>query len=331
MTDTGWGFSDLVLVLAGTALATAAALSGVDGVLRIALVLPLVVVLPGYALVSLLFPVGGEPLGGALPFDWSGGAPDDRPGLDGVSRLGLAVALTAAVVPLVALVANFSATGLAPVPVVVILATTTGAFVLFAAVRRLRLPADERFAPTLAPPERLGWSAPSGPFRTASKWERSVPNIALAVGVLVLLSSVGYAAVAPPQGPDYTEFRVATDDMTANTDTLYRSSFPAGETTPAEVVLTNHEGERTNYTVVAQVEVVDGNGGNATVTERDAVRRYRLTLDHGDSRTLSHEFVAPARTERVRAAYHLYRGRAPARAVESTAYRSVYVRERGAG
>ena len=320
MTDTGWGFSDLVLVLVGTALATVAALSGIGGVLRIALVLPLVVVLPGYALVSLLFPAGGDPLGGALPFDWAGGDPDDRPGLDGVSRLALAVALNAAVVPLVALVANFSPLGLTLVPVVVVLATTTSAFVLFAAVRRLGLPPEERFAPTLSSLGRVGWSAPDDPFRTASEWETSVPNIALAVGVLVLLSSVGYAAVAPPQGPEYTEFRVATENMTGDTETLYRSSFPFDETTPLDVVVTNEEGERTNYTVVAVLQRVDERGEGVRVRESNVVGSESFAVGAGE-RTRRSVDVRPSMTgQDLRLLLLLYRGEPPAEPGADSAY-----------
>lgn len=323
MTDTGWGFSDLVLVLLMTALATVAALSGLGGALRILLVLPLVVVLPGYALVSLLFPARGDPLGGALPFDWTGGGPDGRTGLDGVSRLALSVALTAAVVPLVALVANFSSMGLTLAPVVVILATTTGALVVFAAVRRLGLPADQRFDLTPAPLGRVGWSAPRDPFRRASKWDARIPNLALVVGVLVLLSSVGYAAVAPPQPPGYTEFRVATEDMTGDTETLYRSSFLPDETTPLEVVLTNQEGERTNYTVVAVLQRIDEGGEGIEVRESSVVGRESFAVGDGERVRRSID-VRPSTTgDDLRLMLLLYRGEPPADPGADTAYRTL--------
>ena len=321
MTDTGWGFFDLVLVFSGTVLAAVAALPGVDGLLRIALVLPLVVVLPGYALVSVLFPAAGEPLGDALPFDWSGGDPDDRPGLNGVSRLALSVALSAAVVPLVALVANVSPRGFTSGPVVVVLATTTAALVLFGAARRLRLPAHERFDVSFAPLRDIGWSAPDDPFRNSTGWDTTVPNLALGLGVLVLLSSVGYAAVAPPQSPEYTEFRVATENMTGDTETLYRSSFPAGETTPVDVVLANHEGERTNYTVVAVLQRVDESGEGVRVRESEVVGRESVAV--GDGERVRHSVdVQPSTTgEDLRLMLLLYRGEPPSDPGADSAYR----------
>ena len=323
MTDTRRGLFDLVLVLLGTALATLAALSGLGGPLRVLLVLPLVVVLPGYALVSLLFPARGDSLGGALPFDWAGGGPDDRTGLDGVSRLALSVALTAAVVPLVALVANASSMGLTLAPVVVILAATTGALTLFAAVRRLGLPTEERFGLTLAPLGRVGWSASGDPFRRASKWDARVPNLALVVGVLVLLSSVGYAAVAPPQPPGYTEFRVATDEMTGDTETLYRNTFPPDETTPLEVLVTNEEGERTNYTVVAVLQRIDEGGEGIEVRESAVVGRSSFAVEDGERVRRSVD-VRPSRTgDDLRLVLLLYRGEPPTDPGADSAYRTL--------
>lgn len=328
MTDTTRGFLDLLLVLVGTALATAAVFSGVGGPLRIALVLPLVVLLPGYALVSVLFPATGDQLGRVRPFDdWGAGRAagrhDDQPGLDGVSRVALGVALSAVVVPLVALVANFSSMGLALVPVVVVLATTTGALVLLAAARRLRLPADRRFDPTLAPLRRVGWSAPSDPFRKTSKWDTTVPNLALVIGVLVLLSSVGYAAVAPPQSPEFTEFRVATEDMTGDTQTLYRSDFPRGETTPMDVVVTNHEGERTNYTVVAVLQRVDESGEEVRVRESAVVGQQSVSVGDGERVRQSVDVRPSMAGEDLRLLLLLYEGAPPSDPGTDSAYRTL--------
>lgn len=328
MTNTIRGFLDLLLVLVGTVLATAAVLSGIGGPLRVLLVLPLVVFLPGYALVGVLFPATGDRLGEVRPFDdWGAGRAGshhgDRPGIDGTGRLALGVALSAAVVPIVALVANFSPMGLGLVPVVVVLATTTGALVLLAAARRVGLPADRRVDLLGAVSRRVAWSVPDDPFRRPSKWDATVPNLALGIGVLVLLSSVGYAAVAPPQSPAYTEFRVATEEMTGDTQTLYRSDFPRGETTPVEVIVTNHEGERTNYTVVAVLQRIDDSGDGVRVRESAVVGQREVEAGDGERVRQSVDIRPSMAGDDLRLLLLLYRGEPPANPGADSAYRTL--------
>jgi len=92
---------------------------------RIILGLLLVLFLPGYSLISALFP-----------------ANDD---LDGIERIALSFGLSIAVVPLLGLALNYTPFGIRLVPILVVLSVFTVSLAVIAGVRRQGLPDGERF------------------------------------------------------------------------------------------------------------------------------------------------------------------------------------------
>ena len=135
----GAGALDLVLAAALAWIGAAAVWLEAPAAARVVLGLPLVLFLPGYALVSLLFP--------------------SRSGLDAVERLVLAGGLSLASVPPIALAIEFSPWTLAPTPIVVALLGVVTVAGAGAGIRRSRLPREERFAavldlPRVSPPGR---------------------------------------------------------------------------------------------------------------------------------------------------------------------------------
>lgn len=119
--------SDLVAVMAMLALALAFILVMplADLPLRAPIGLVLVLVLPGYSLVSALFP--------------------RRDGLNRTFRALLSIVSSLILALIVGLVLNFSPWGLKLGPIVASLALTTISFVFLAHLRRLQLPAEDRF------------------------------------------------------------------------------------------------------------------------------------------------------------------------------------------
>jgi uncharacterized membrane protein len=92
---------------------------------RILLGLPLVLFLPGYALIALLFPRKGD--------------------LDGIERVALSFGLSIAVVPLTGLALNYTPFGIRLSPVLFSLSVLTVALAIGAVLRRAKLPMEDRF------------------------------------------------------------------------------------------------------------------------------------------------------------------------------------------
>lgn len=328
MTDHRWWLADVLVALVLTVAGVAAVRNSPGGLVQVLLALPLLVFLPGYALVSVVFPTSTPAPSALASFDAARAAsPGDRGGTvvgaGAAGRLGLSVVSSAVIVPLVALAANFSPDGLTLEPILGGVAAVTVGLLLVATGRRLRYPSDERFAmPTFVSPSGIPWSDDSHRFQS-NPWNATVPNLVLAVGVFLVASSIGYAAVAAPTPDPYTEFRVGTEDMTGDTRTLYRSSFPRGRTTPLDVVVTNHEGGRTEYTVVAVLQRIEVTGGSVAVRESEVVGERDLSVDAGERRRAAVDVEPSMDGDDHRLLVLLYRDGAPADVGAGNAYRTL--------
>ena len=92
---------------------------------RLILGLPLVLFLPGYVLIAILFP-----------------RKDD---LEGIERIALSFGLSIAITPLLALALNYTPFGIRLMPILIVLSIFTVALAVGAYVRRSRISEEERF------------------------------------------------------------------------------------------------------------------------------------------------------------------------------------------
>ncbi|MFC4549162.1 MULTISPECIES: DUF1616 domain-containing protein [Halorussus] len=329
---------DLVAVVALTALAGVAVLGtqpgsvlttpsgaspvAVAGRLAVlALGLAFLLFLPGYAVVSALFPNDepavesvdeeGEPIAPRFRFR-------DRKGVDTLERVTLAFGVSAIVTPMLALVLNFTPFGVRAAPLVAAVGGFTVVAAVVAAVRRLRLPADERFDPSLRPAASplLGRS---GDHRLAT--------VALVLGVLVAAVGVGYAVTVPKPGAQFTELYVLSQNQNG---TYVADDYPAlsaSEPTPFVVGFENRESRPTDYVGVVELQRVDGN----RVVEQRRVKRFSATLEPGGNERVRVR-VPPtnASTENLRLRVLLYRGSLPENPNAASAYRMTELQFGGA-
>lgn len=345
-------------------LAAVAALVGVTNIavflpginqtpLRVLLGLPLVLFLPGYAFVAALFPEAGaapvptdhdddpvrtgeqgEP---AIATDGSTAASpeatldepsvDREGGIDGIERVALSFGLSIAIVPLLGLVLNFTPWGIRLIPIMIAVSGFTLAAVAVAAQRRWALPPVERF------------SVPYRAWIATTRDELLEPddrtdlglNVLLVVSILLAVGSVGYAVAVPPQGEQFSEFYLLTEDDDGElVADGYPETFVAGEPRPLIVGIGNQERRSTQYTVVVEahdVEFLDG-GNETRIRDRERLLTRTTTIEHNETRNFE---VRPAPTmmgEEVRLTFLLYRGPAseiPARPDPDGAYRSVHL------
>jgi len=277
--------------------------------LRVALGVPFVVILPGYALTAALFPGSERQSAG----------PGGRAELSPVERLTLSVGLSVAVVPLVVLFLNFTGWGINPTPVRLALLSVTLVASAVAVVRRLRLPPADRF--TLP----VGRS-----LRAVSGTGAPTRRVNVVIGVLLVLSVgvAGSSLAMADEGETFTEFYLLSEN---DTGTLVADDYPttvsSNETATVHVGLGNEEARPMNYTVVVEFQQFRSVDGERIVTARTEADRYRTALDPGESSRTEQQFSPPAWAsgDRVRRTFLLYTGSVTENPNLDDAYRTTHV------
>lgn len=306
----------------------------VTGPPRVLVAAPLLGFLPGYAVVSALFPARAYRETGRRADTGTSGSAGTRTGStdaraerarwargpNWVERLSLAVGTS--LVALVVLAVVVSLLGLpfdtGTLTTTVVAVVVGGA--LLGAVRRSRLPADERL---VVPVARLRAEARAG--TVDARPVDAALNVALVVAVVVAASALAVGMASPDRGEAYTEVALLDDrgdDLVASN---YSTDLVRGE--PADLTLTveNREGSETEYTAVVVLERVRGSGGEAVVLERDELDRVSLSVP---DETTAQQALSPEPTmlgDDLRLTVLVYEGDAPDRATRETAAHHLYL------
>lgn len=326
MTDVLEWTSDLIFVagfaLLGTAVATQ---DPVPDPLRVAVVLPLLLFLPGYALLSALYP--GRPTDG-------GPRTEGRRSVDGVERFVLSVALSLALTPGVALVANFT-TGIRTLPIAVGLLLVTFGCVTVALLARLRTPPAVRFRfdgrALVADVHDRSFTTRGrrlrreGLFAAETNGQRLL-NVVLVLALVVFSASVGFAAVAmesPADDETFTEFYLLgeTEDGELSTAAVPKE-FGSGESRSVYVGIENHEERQVEYTTVVLLQRV---GEDGSVQETSRLDQFSVTVPAGGVERTERELSPDVEGDRLRLVFLLYRGDVPSNPTQENAYRRTRV------
>jgi len=320
-----------------------------DTPLRIVFGLCFVLFLPGYAFIAALFPEAGG-RSSSVPVDTTADSSavstekpsavpgtdaataeaeataqtpkPDSEGIDGIERVALSFGLSIAIVPLIGLVLNFTPWGIRLVPIVVTVAGFTLISVAVAARRRHALPPTDQFS---VPYRTWLTTARAELFEPESRTDSAL-NVLLIASLLLAIGSVGYAVAVPPQGEQFSEFYLLTENPDGE---LVADGYPEqleqGEQAELIVGISNNEYERTEYTVVVQLQEVTQEGNETQVINRQEIDRFTATVDHNTTHHEQHQ-LQPTRTgENLRVQYLLYDGEPPETPTQETAYRDLHL------
>jgi uncharacterized membrane protein len=189
-------------------------------IIRLPFGLAMAFVAPGYALVAALFP--------------------HRDDMGGVARAALSFGLSAAVLPLLALVIDALPWGLRPMPITISLACFVVVASLVGIARRALLrPAEAALPPAIAP--RPWWGKLSRSARLA--------YLGGALAFALVLGAGAYALLAPDPAGQLTEFYALGNGGLAED---YPREVAPGEAMQLTVGISNHEGVAARYRVEAR-------------------------------------------------------------------------------
>jgi uncharacterized membrane protein len=321
----GWPLDILavVVVTVGLLAVTLSPQAGfVGSPLQVILGLSFVFFAPGGAVTAALFPRGhrddatmsGTALDRVLTRDET---------ITTMERLVLALGLSVAVVPLIALLLNFTAAGVQPNTVLPVLAGATLALSAIGLVRRFTLPAEDRYGISL----RTAFTGLTAWIESPASGRDQIINLVLVIGLILAVTGVAYAVVAPQPGERFTEFYLRTSDP--ETGQLVADDYPSelaeGEQMTLYLGLTNQEHQTVSYTVVAELQRVDSRNQPAQVISTREIDRFSATVDHEGSWQQDHVFTPTMYGDSIRLTYMLYKGEPPAAPSVDTAYRSVHI------
>jgi uncharacterized membrane protein len=288
--------------------------------LRIALGLPLLLFLPGYALVAALFPEAAtERPAAELGEDENGGRTHD--GIDGIERVALSFGVSIAVVPLLGLVLNFTPFGIRLTPIMVAVSGFTLLATAVAAQRRQELGPEERFA---VPYRSWLAQARTELFAPDSRTDAAL-NVLLVASVLLAVGSVGYAVAVPKQGEAFTELYLLTEDDGELVADDYPTEFTRGEPQSLVVGVGNHEHERVSYTLLVELHRVETANNSTRVLDRERLQQFEPSLADNETWHRPHSVEPTMTGQRLRLTYLLYRGNAPANPTVESAYRETHL------
>ena len=236
--------------------------------IRLAVGLLVMFFIPGYALISALFPRRLE--------------------LRGVERVGLSIAMSIALVPLIGLAMNFSPWGIGLTPILLGVTALVSFLTAVALVRRSWTLPQERFAPKLS---IAFW----GGLR---RWT-SVEKAFLAIPVLVAMGVGVFLYIlitAPAPTHLFTEFYLL--DASGSTRD-YPSKLEPGQDVTVTLGIVNREEKPLGYTIRAFLSGKEvGDWGSVSLKESEKWERV-LTVE-GQNLLLNSE-------EKEKLAFHLHK------------------------
>lgn len=209
---------ELILLLVVGIIGVAAALAGAPVALRLIFGLPLVVFIPGYALVTTLFPSGEA--------------------LDGLERIALGFGLSLAIIPLIVLGIEFSPWKLTLGPIAGSLLLLSALLTVVAIWRRSRLSKDLRFVAEIPRPYLP-------PTSTWGKTGKVAAGILIAALLIFGGSSAALMAQRLRANPS-TEFAIFNQSGQA---AYYPRAFSADQKQQIQLEIENHEGKDVDYSL----------------------------------------------------------------------------------
>jgi uncharacterized membrane protein len=190
----------------------------INNPLRIILSIPIIIFIPGFLLVSILFP-----------------AKTTEKGIDTIERIALSLGISIAIVPLMGMALNYSPWGIELQPIILSLE----AFILImgsiAIIRWYRTPPSNRN--TL----HISISFP----HHETKLDKLLTTI-LVICIIIAVSALIYVILVPKQGEQFTEFYILGPDHLAHN---YPMNLTVGENATVILGIVNQENTPRNYSV----------------------------------------------------------------------------------
>lgn len=242
-----------------------------ESILRNIFGLPLVLFLPGYALIASLFPAKSD--------------------LDGIERTALSFGLSIAVVPLIGLGLNYTPWGIRLLPILISLSIFTLVMCGLAYFRRMKLSETEAFE---VPFKETALSLKAEILeRPESNLDKAL-TIFLVFSILLSVGTLMYVVLTPKEGEHFTEFYILGPQGKADN---YPTKYTLGESGTVIMGVVNHEYRPVNYTLEA---ILDNKSLSLPENQR------KITLAHNETWEQPIKITPPFEGENMKLEFLLF-------------------------
>jgi uncharacterized membrane protein len=230
--------------------------------IKAVLLVPGILFLPGYCLVAALFPKSDDISIG--------------------ERIALSIGLSIAIVPLIALLLNYTPFGIRQDPILIALTVFILVTILIAHYRRTLLSSKERFSVPFL--EIKGTLLNTIFPKEGSRIDRFVKLVITLAFLAAILTTV-YIIAVPKEGERFTEFFILGENRQASD---YPDLIIAGQNYPIFIGLENHEYRKINYTIETWTMLTefDNRTNSTTIIAMDTLNRLPVTLEHNETMIL---------------------------------------------
>jgi uncharacterized membrane protein len=238
--------------------------------LRILFGVPLILFIPGYALIAALFPKAKD--------------------IDGIERVALSFGLSIAVVPLIGLALNYTPFGIRLDPIVICMGIFTLCMCLIALYRRSQIPDNERFFVPVHAIRKVIMMEFYPP--DSSRLDRILSTILL-IAIIAAVATTVYVIIVPKEGEKFTEFFIlGAKEKAADYPTLLVS----GENSSLFIGIGNHEYKTINYTLETYMMNVtfDEITNTSSIQKMDRLDSFMVPVQHNQTVTTPYSFVPPS-------------------------------------
>jgi len=237
--------------------------------IRIVLAIPVILFIPGYCLLALLFPKNGD--------------------IDLMPRMVLSIGVSIALVPLIGLGLNFTPWGITLDPIVLSLTIFTLVMTLGILYQRSRLPSEERFR---IPLSDITTAIREEFWQNEGTTNARILNAVLAVAILFTILTAVYVVTVPLQGEQFTEFFILGENRTAAN---YPEWITPGLNYPLFVGVGNHENGDSTYTIetwMLQTET-DNSTNSSRILIMDPDNRVQFSLADNQTTLIPYNLSVP--------------------------------------
>jgi uncharacterized membrane protein len=236
---------------------------------RIALALPVILFIPGYCLLALLFPKNGD--------------------IDLMPRMVLSIGVSIALVPLIGLGLNFTPWGIRLDPIVLSLTLFTLVMTLIILYQRSLLPSEERFR---IPLSAIGAAIQEEVWQNKGSTNARILSGVLVFAICITILTAVYVVTVPLPGEPFTEFFILGENRTA---AHYPEWIIPGQNYSLFVGVGNHENGDSTYTIetwMLQTES-DNSTNRSRILIMDPDNRVQFTLADNQTTIIPYNLSVP--------------------------------------
>nr|WP_320161270.1 DUF1616 domain-containing protein [uncultured Methanoregula sp.] len=237
--------------------------------LRLILALPMILFIPGFVLLAVLFP--------------------DSNDIDTIERIVLSLGASIVITPLIGLCLNFTPWGIRLDPLLISLSAVIVVLVIIAGIRRNRISPESRYS--FPVPEIRQTVQNELALRNGSKRDKILFFTGIfAIGMVIL--SAALVITLPKPGEKFSEFYILGENRTADS---YPRAVTPDISYPMYVGIGNHEFRNVNYTVEVYLvpkqvnETIIAPSQPATLL----VKTYSVMISHNETSVIPFDLIVP--------------------------------------